>query len=108
MTLPEKIADKSDNFMSYVKDYYNVPDDIGRKVEYKGKTGIIYMDGGNYVAVNFDNDKPGECSYIHPADPDLKYGEMGQVRKLTPSQKRYQDYVRSDSTLTFAEYLGIR
>lgn len=91
----------------YVKTYYGVPADIGRKVEYRGKPGIIYCDGGNYVAVNFDEAKPGECSYVHPTDPDLKYGEMGKLRKMTKSQQRYRDFLRSDCGLSFAEYLGL-
>jgi hypothetical protein len=93
--------------MSYVKDYYGVPADIGRQVTYKGNPGIIYEDGGNYVAVNFESDKPGHCQYVHPTDPGLLYGEMGHVRKLTRSQHKYREWMRSDCGLTFAEYLGI-
>ena len=93
--------------MSYVKDYYKVPADIGRKVEYRGRKGIIYEDGGQYVAVNFDDSKPGFCNYVHPTDSDLKYLEMGTIRKLTSGQKRYRDWQKSDSGLSFAEHLGI-
>lgn len=93
--------------MSYVKDYYNVPADIGRRVEYRGKPGIIYEDGGNYVSINFDHAKPGVCSFVHPTDPDLKYLEMGKIRSMTPSQKRYREFVRADTGLSFKEWLGL-
>lgn len=92
----------------YAKQYYNVPADINRRIEYNGEGGIIYKDGGIYVAVNFDKDKPGICSNIHPTDPGLKYLEMGEPRKMTRSQRRYQEYLRSESDFSFAEWLGIR
>jgi len=94
--------------MNYVKQYYGVPADIGRCVTYRDKPGIIYEEGGNYVAVNFDSDKPGHCHYIHPTDPGLIYGEMGQIRKMTKSQQRYRLWQQADSCLTFAEYIGIK
>jgi len=76
----------------YAKHYYNVPSDIGRRITYRGEGGIIYKDGGHYVAVNLDKDKTGHCVNIHPKDPDLKYLGMGSPRKMTRSQKRYQRY----------------
>lgn len=54
----------------YTKDHYGVPADIGRAVEYKGRGGIIYEDGGNYIAVNFDDQKPGIISFVHPTDSE--------------------------------------
>ena len=93
---------------SYVKKHYGAPDDIGRKVEYKGRTGIIFEFGGNYVSVNFDDQKPGITSMIHPTDPDLKYLEMGEIRQMTRSQKKYREYINADFGCSFAEYLGIQ
>lgn len=92
----------------YAKQYYGVPSDIGRRVEWRGNPGIIYRDGGNYVAVNFDSDKPGICSNIHPTDPDLKYLEIGKPRKMTRAQQNYQEYIRSETSLTFAEWIGAK
>ena len=91
---------------AYAKQYYGVPADIGRRVEYSGKPGIIYKDGGNYVAVNFDEDKPGVCSNIHPTDPGLKYLEIGKPRKMTRSQKNYREFLDSECDLSFAEWMG--
>lgn len=91
----------------YAKKYYGVPSDINRRVKYRGKGGIIYRDGGNYVAVNFDDDKPGVCKNIHPTDPALEYLGIGKPRKMTRSQARYRDYIRSESDLTFAQWIGV-
>lgn len=93
---------------AYAKKYYAVQSDVGRRVEWRGNPGIIYRDGGNYVAVNFDSDKPGVCKNVHPTDPDLKYLEMGKPRKMTRSQKNYQEFIRSETSLTFAEWIGAK
>ena len=90
----------------YVRDYYKVPACIGRVIEYKGRKGIISKDGGNYIAVNFDDDKPVSTINIHPTDPGLKYIGIGKIREMTRSQQRYQDYVDADTGLSFAEYMG--
>jgi hypothetical protein len=92
----------------YCKSYYGVPSDIGRRVEYDGKLGIIYKDGGNYIAVNFDSEKPGVCANIHPTDPLLKYLEMGTVRKMTRSQKTYQEFLDADCGFSFGEWIGAK
>ncbi len=94
----------------YVKDHYQVPAEIGRRVSVDGKLGIIAEDRGNYIGVNFDSDKPGVVFNIHPTD-NVEYGEMGQIRheKLTRSQKRYREYLKNQDWYdgTFAEWLGI-
>lgn len=77
----------------YVRNYYGVPAEIGRRVSYRGKEGVIYRDGGNYIAVNFDHEKPGVITNIHPKDENLKYLEMGKLRKMTRSQARYRRYL---------------
>lgn len=96
----------------YVREYYDVPAEIGRIVTYQGKHGIIAADRGNYIGVTFDSEKPGTISNIHPTDEGLKYLGMGVVRKIkmTRSQKRYQEYLGSfhyEAGDSFAEFLGI-
>ena len=76
----------------YVKDYYQVPARIGRRVEVNGKAGIIAKDRGNHIGVNFDEDKPGHILSCHPTWK-VKYLDMGVVRKPTKSQERYQRYL---------------
>lgn len=77
----------------YINDYYNVPSVIGNKISYNGRQGVICCDGGAYLSVNFDDDKPGEKSNIHPTDPGLVYLQIpGKIRRQTRSQRRYQRY----------------
>ena len=97
---------RSEMNCEYVCNYYKVPACIGRRVVVYGKPGIIYEDRGSYIGVNFDSDKPGMISNAHPTD-GVEYGEMGTLRKMTPSQKRYRDYIKSETSLKFSEYLGI-
>lgn len=92
----------------YIKETYGVPAEIGKRIDYKGQGGIIAEDRGNYVGVNFDADKPGVISNIHPTDPGLIYLDgIGTIRKLTRSQQRYQDYLSSEYPGNFAEYIGV-
>ncbi len=91
----------------YVRKHYGVDACIGRRITFRGKEGIIAEDRGHYIGVNFDEDKPGEVCNVHPTD-GVEYGDMGKVRKMTRSQKRYRDYIRSECDCSFSEYLGIR
>lgn len=77
----------------YVRSYYGVPASIGRRVVVYGKPGIIAEDRGNYIGVNLDASKPGLVNNYHPTD-GVTYGEMGKPRKLTRSQRRWQEYSR--------------
>lgn len=95
----------------YVREYYGVTACIGRRVVAMGKPGIIAEDRGNYIGVNFDEDKPGVIFNCHPTY-EVEYLEMGKVRekKLTRSQKRYQEYLKScyyEAGDSFAMFLGI-
>ena len=92
----------------YCKFRYGVPSDIGRIVEYDGRTGVIYKDGGHYVSVNFDDTKPGKCYNIYPKDENLKYLGMGKIRKMSASQLRYKQYIDCEYSGTFKEFLGIK
>lgn len=88
----------------YVRNYYGVPACIGRRVIVYGKPGIIAEDRGNYIGVNLDEDKPSRVSNYHPTDK-VEYLGMGEVRKLTRSQKNYQDYLKSDCGHSFGEWM---
>lgn len=76
----------------YIKQYYNVPTCLGRRVTVNGKHGIIAKDCGHYIGVNFDTDKPGVISHCHPTW-EVKYGDMGKVRKPSKYVARYQRYL---------------
>jgi len=92
----------------YVRNYYGVPARIGLLVVYNDKKGQIYKDGGAYISVNFDSDKAGVCKNIHPIDPNLVYTDkVLPLRKMTHSQKHYQDWLNFDDGLSFAEYMDM-
>lgn len=76
----------------YVRKCYGVPACIGRRVTVNGKPGIIAADHGHYIGVNFDSDKPNMIMDAHPTWK-VVYGEMGKVRPMTRSQKRYEEYL---------------
>ncbi len=88
----------------YVRQYYGVPADIGRRVTVDGLPGIIARDMGHHIGVNFDSDKPGRVLPCHPTWR-VEYGEMGIVRKMTRSQQRYQRWLEyGDSFSNFVEF----
>jgi len=91
----------------YVRNYYGVPACIGRIVVVNGKQGIIAEDRGHYIGVSFDSHKPGVIWNVHPTS-NVEYKGMGKIRKMTRSQKRYQDYLSvADCYESFAHFLGI-
>lgn len=77
----------------YVAKYYGVPACVGRRVSFRGRAGIITKDRGNYIGVTFDDEKPQANHPIHPKEDGLEYLDMGQPRKLTRAQARYQRYL---------------
>jgi hypothetical protein len=90
----------------YIKEYYQVPADIGRRVIVDGKHGTIIKDMGNYIGVNFDSDKAGIASACHPTW-EVTYGEMGKIRKPSRSAARYQRYLASDGIYeNFKQFLA--
>lgn len=90
----------------YVREHYGVPAVLGRRVAVRGRAGIIAEDRGHYIGVNFDDTKPGHIFNVHPTD-EVDYQGMGKIRKMTPSQRRYREFIRSDCGLSFSEWLGI-
>lgn len=94
--------------LEYVRDYYGVPAEIGRRVTVYGRPGIIGADCGHYIGVNFDDAPPGMYAAAHPTD-GVVYGEMGKERPLTRAQKRYRAYLEvADLYDDFAHYLRTR
>jgi len=80
------------NDFQYVRSGYGVPAEYGRRVIIGDKPGIIVADRGHYIGVNFDSDRPGVIRNAHPTS-EVKYGEIGTIRKMTSAQKRYQEYL---------------
>lgn len=93
----------------YIKNTYKVPAEIGREIMFEGKRkGVIIRDLGNYIGVNFDDSKPGRVSSLHPTWEVEYLNTFGKIRKLSRSQRRYQDYLEADLDCSYAEYLGIK
>lgn len=76
----------------YIRDYYGVPAEIGRRVLIDGKPGIIVADRGNYIGVTLDSEKPGRIGNYHPTD-GVEYLGMGTVRKVPKSRERYRRFL---------------
>ena len=64
----------------YIRNYYDVPAEKGRIILFEGRSGVIVKDCGNYIGVNFDDDKPTKISRLHPTW-NVEYMGMGTVRK---------------------------
>ena len=89
----------------YVRENYGVPAEIGRRVVIGGKPGVIAADRGHYIGVNFDADKPGVICNAHPIS-GVVYGDIGKVRQMTPSQRRYAEYLEvADCFESFFHFL---
>ena len=92
----------------YIKKHYKVLAEYGRRIEFEGKRkGTIIEDKGNYIGVNFDDKKPCNTETLHPTW-EVKYLEMGKIRKATRGQIRYKEFMDADYFCgTFTEWLGI-
>lgn len=93
----------------YIQDYYGVPAQVGRRVEYqdgeKTVQGVITGCRNQYVVIHFDGDKKPRGCY-HPKD-GITYLGMGKVPKMTASQKRYARYQSiADCFDSFKTFLG--
>lgn len=92
----------------YIRDTYNVPAEIGREILFEGRKGIIIEDRGNYIGVNFDDDKPGIISPLHPTY-NVEYLGMGKIRKISRSQARYREYLNlADCYDSFFHFLKVK
>lgn len=90
----------------YVRNYYGVPAEIGRRVTVSGLPGIIAEDRGAHIGVLFDTDKPG-C--VYPCHPTWKveYLGKGSVRQMTRSQARYKRFIEyGDCFDSFRDFLA--
>ena len=90
----------------WINKNYGVNAEVGRRVVADGEPGVIVGASGSYIVVNLDKDKPN-CSHNWHPTWHMVYGEMGKVRPLTAGQKRYREFLSSDSGCTFAEWLGV-
>tara|TARA_R110000868_G_scaffold398485_1_gene671674 strand:+ start:563 stop:880 length:318 start_codon:yes stop_codon:yes gene_type:complete len=88
----------------YIKRTYNVPAEIGRIVTVSGKRGIIVVDRGHYLGVNFDCDKAGVVKNAHPTS-EVEYFGMGKIRTPLKSKQRYTRFLEyGDGFQSFLDY----
>lgn len=94
------------NPFDYIQKHYKVPANVGTEVSFNGRLGVIVGAAGQYVQVNFYDDKNTSFYPVHPKD--LVYGGKGKIRSLTAGQRRYREYceVRDcfDSFIDFLRY----
>lgn len=89
----------------YVRAYYGVPAERGRRVVVDGDPGVIAEARGNYIGVLFDQCAPTHVYSCHPTWRVTYLDEIAPVRRATRSQIRYQQFLDADTGLTFGEYL---
>jgi len=94
--------------LEYIKEHYGIDAYTSQRVIACGKPGIIAEDRGHYVGVNLDEDKPGIIGNYHPEHKMEYLNKSGTIRKMTAGQKRYREYLHSDTGLSFTEWLGIK
>jgi molybdopterin synthase catalytic subunit len=66
---------------AYVRQHYQVPAEVGRRVIAYGKPGIILADRGHYIGVVLDEDPKKRISNYHPTH-EMQYGEMAESLPL--------------------------
>jgi len=95
--------------IEYITKYYQVPAEIGRDVTVSGRIGTITEDMGNYIGVTFHDDKHKRSLPCHPKSEVVYLDTFTPLSKfkISRSAQRYQDYLHADSSLTFAEWIGI-
>ncbi|MBE8727961.1 hypothetical protein [Flavobacterium hungaricum] len=95
----------------YIRNRYSVPAEMFREVTVADRKGVITEDKGNYIGVVFYDDKKLMPLPCHPTWK-VEYLETFNYKPPKPknprSKQRYRDYLHSDSSLTFAEWLGIK
>ncbi|MEF9671916.1 hypothetical protein QNM99_03675 [Pseudomonas sp. PCH446] len=70
---------------AYVREHYQVPAEVGRRVSAYGKPGVILADRGHYIGVVLDEDPKKRISNYHPTH-EMQYGDMADELPL----KQYQ------------------
>jgi hypothetical protein len=91
---------------NYIRTTYKVPAEVGRRVRYTYPKppleGTIIKAEGAYLRILLDGHKrPGN---FHPTW-ELTY--LDEFRPVTFKPSRYDEYLRSESSLTFMQWLGV-
>lgn len=89
----------------YVRQHYNVPACIGRRVVANGKPGTIVEDRGHYIGVMLDGER--RVGSHHPTW-EMQYGEMADKIPKLPRRTNWDKFNdESECYEGFADFLGI-
>lgn len=92
--------------LEYIRNYYKVPAEVGRRVVAYGKPGIIMSAINAYIGVVLDDDPKRSPRPHHPTD-QIVYGEMADKLPKPPRRSNYDKFQQDDCGLYFHEWLGI-
>jgi|SRR5687768_1319582 len=96
------------NDFEYIKDAYRVPAEMYREVIVNGKKGVITVDMGNYIGVNFYDNQTAHALPCHPTWEVTyldTFNRNPPILKQSRSKQRYQAYLRSECSETFSEWI---
>lgn len=93
----------------YIRTYYKVPAEVGRRVRVLGSNGdvegVIVGTMNQYLRIHLDGENKPKGVY-HPTDR-IEYLGMSVVPKLSAAQKRWRRYIElSDLFDNFREFLA--
>jgi len=92
----------------YVKSAYKVPAEMHREVIVNGKKGVITQDMGNYIGVNFYDNLTPHALPCHPTWEVTyldTFNRQPPILKLSKSKQRYQQYLQSECSESFSEWI---
>lgn len=92
--------------LEYIRNYYKVPAEVGRRVVAYGKPGVIMSAINAYIGVVLDDDPKRHPRPHHPED-GIVYGEMADKLPKPPRRSNYDKFQHDDCGLYFHEWLGI-
>ncbi|EJN31888.1 hypothetical protein PMI35_01169 [Pseudomonas sp. GM78] len=91
---------------AYVRQHYQVPAEIGRRVIAYGKPGTITQDFGHHIGIVLDEDEKRHACHYHPVD-GIEYGDMADKLPRPPRKTNYDRYYDEEWTCDFHEFLEI-
>jgi len=66
----------------YIINYYKVPAEMHREIEFEDRKGIIVKDKGNYIGVQFYDDEKNTTHTLHPTYNMTYLESFGTPKKV--------------------------
>jgi hypothetical protein len=91
----------------WINQNYVLSVDFGQDVTVSGRKGTVTTDKGNYIGVTFHDDRKKQSLPCHTTSEFVYLDTFTNPSKFKPSKskQRYLDYLHSDSSLSFGEWL---